>query len=84
MLACQLCRGLILLGCTCRLGPNPDNPNQKLCDEHGNIIPDGAGEPAPSSAAPGAAWLRNLPHVPLLDGLRRRLLGPGQPEMQGA
>lgn len=75
---------LTLLGCSGRLGPNPDNPNQKLCDEHGNILPDTEDEPVVRVAAPGGGWLRNLPNVPLLDGLRRRLLGPGQPELQGA
>ena len=72
----------MLLGCSGRLGPNPDNPNQQLCDEHGNIIPDVDDEPVARAAGP--AWLRNLPNVPLLEGLRRRLLGPGQPELQGA
>ena len=75
---------LTLLGCPCRLGPNPDNPNQQLCDEHGNIVPDVGDEPAAPAAGAGPGWLRNLPNVPLLQGLRRRLLGPGQPELQGA
>ncbi|KAK9822355.1 hypothetical protein WJX81_000239 [Elliptochloris bilobata] len=56
-----------------KLGPNPDNPNQQLHDEQGNILPEPTHRPPIIFPTPhdDSGWALGEGRLPLLDGLRR-------------